>query len=251
MEARQAQRISLFPRYQQLIADYDPNECAVWCRMKPAPRPCFTPTLLREARDVQKRVVEIVHDAERFGKTPIHYVISASAIPGIFSLGGDLAKFKELILTRNRKGLHEYAYACIELLYQNAVNLQSPVTTISLVQGDALGGGFEGALSASVLVAERSAKMGFPEVLFNLLPGMGAYSFLGRRVDLATTERIITSGKSYTGEELYEMGIVDKLADDGQGVQEVHNYIHQHRHKRNSSRLLQQMRHRFHALDYE
>src|SRR3972149_4441233 len=56
------------------------------------------------------------------------------------------------------------------------------LTTISLVQGDALGGGFETALSSDVIIAEQSAAMGLPEVLFNLFPGMGAYSLLTRRI---------------------------------------------------------------------
>ena len=44
------------------------------------------------------------------------------------------------------------------------------MTTISLVQGDALGGGFESALSSDIIVAEESAQLGLPEILFNLFP---------------------------------------------------------------------------------
>jgi DSF synthase len=47
------------------------------------------------------------------------------------------------------------------------------VITASLVQGRALGSGFECALASDVIVAETGARMGFPEVLFNLFPGMG------------------------------------------------------------------------------
>jgi len=39
--------------------------------------------------------------------------------------------------------------------------------TISLVQGDALGGGFEFALSSNLIVAERGVRMGFPEIIFD------------------------------------------------------------------------------------
>ena len=44
------------------------------------------------------------------------------------------------------------------------------LTKIVLVQGDALGGGFECALASDVIVAEESAQMGLPEILFNLFP---------------------------------------------------------------------------------
>ena len=50
------------------------------------------------------------------------------------------------------------------------------------MQGECLGGGFEAALSSDVIVAEKSARFGFPEILFNLFPGMGAYSFLERKI---------------------------------------------------------------------
>ncbi len=86
-------------------------------------------------------------------------------------------------------------------------------------------GGSEGALSFNVLIAERSARLGLPEVLFNLFPGMGAYSFLSRKLDSARAERMILSGRIYTAEELYEMGVIDILAEDGEGTQAVKKYI--------------------------
>ena len=97
--------------------------------------------------------------------------------------------------------------------------------TIGLVQGDALGGGFEGALSFNVLVAERSAKFGLPEILFNLFPGMGAFSFLSRKLNSAHAQRMIMSGKIYSAEELHALGLVDVLADDGHGEEAVRDYI--------------------------
>ena len=57
------------------------------------------------------------------------------------------------------------------LLLRSSFDL--PFTTISLVQGDALGGGFEAALAGDVVIAEKSAQFGFPEVMFNLFPGNG------------------------------------------------------------------------------
>ena len=54
--------------------------------------------------------------------------------------------------------------------------------TVALIQGDAIGGGFEAMLTNDIVIAERHAKFGLPEILFNLFPGMGAHSFLRRRV---------------------------------------------------------------------
>ena len=94
------------------------------------------------------------------------------------SLGGDLTRFLQSIRTGNREWLYGYAKACIDVLYPNIVGYDLPITTISLVTGDALGGGFEAALSSHVLIAERGTQLGLPEILFNLFPEMGAFQLL-------------------------------------------------------------------------
>lgn len=68
-------------------------------------------------------------------------------------------------------------------------HFDTDLTTVSLIQGDALGGGFEASLSSNLIIAERGVKMGLPEVIFNLFPGMGAYSILSRKVGAATAEK--------------------------------------------------------------
>ena len=53
--------------------------------------------------------------------------------------------------------LRRYAKACIDAVYYHHVGREVGLTTISLVHGNALGGGFEAALSSHVVIAERSA----------------------------------------------------------------------------------------------
>ena len=72
----------------------------------------------------------------------------------------------------------------------------SELITIGLAQGDALGGGFESLLSFDVLVAEKGAKFGFPEQLFGLFPGMGALTFMGRKLGFAKAEQLIRSASA-------------------------------------------------------
>ena len=57
-----------------------------------------------------------------------------------------------------------------------------PLIHYAIKRPEHLGGGFEAALSSQVLIAERSARFGFPEIMFNLFPGMGAYSLISRRI---------------------------------------------------------------------
>jgi DSF synthase len=86
-----------------------------------------------------------------------------------------------------------------------------------LVQGDTLGGGLESVLPFHKVIFERSAQAGFPEVLFNLFPGMGAWNFTIRKAGFAVANEMILSGALYTAEQLYRRGLVDMVVDDGQG----------------------------------
>ena len=120
--------------------------------------------------------------------------------------------------------------------------LRPTLTTIALVQGDALGGGFECALSAAVLIAEESVRMGFPEILFNLFPGMGAYSFVARKVGRRITDELVTSGNTYTGRQLFDMGVVDVLAPDGSGEEALYSFVRKHAKAPNGRRALEMVR---------
>lgn len=200
-------------RYRQLQVEFDPGTHALWYRMQPAPRPCFTPTLIDELRHFQITVAGL----DGPDRDQPQALVLASALPGIFILGGDLEMFRELIQTGQRATLARYAQQSIDVLYANLRALERPLLTVSLVQGQALGGGFEAALSSQVLVAERSARFGFPEALFDMFPGMGAWSLLARSLDKERAVEIIAGGRFCSAVELHALGLVDLLAEDGQG----------------------------------
>ena len=171
-------------------------------------------------------------------------------MPGIFNLGGDLELFKQAILAQDRELLVRYGRKCIDNQFPWSRNFDLPLTTISLVQGDALGGGFECALSSTVIVAEESARMGFPEILFNLFPGMGAYSFLVRKVGRRKTEEMITSGNIYSARDLYQIGVVDVVTPDGTGEAAVYSYVRKHAKAANARRAIESVRNEFEPVTY-
>lgn len=207
---------------RQLKTHYDPKYKVSWCLMRAEPRPCFTNQLLSEFHEYIRVVKEEMRTSQG---EKYNYIVIGSDTEGVFNLGGDLGLFRNYIESNNHDGLFNYAINCIDILHENINHLECDLTTIALVQGDALGGGFESALASNVVIAEKGTKMGLPEVLFNLFPGMGAYSLLSRRVGTAKAERIILSGKLYTAEELYDMGVIDILAEKGEGEMEVYKYI--------------------------
>jgi len=147
--------------------------------------------------------------------------------------------------------LLEYGRACVEVLYRNYRGHGLPITTISLVQGECLGGGFEAALSSDVIVAERPSRFGFPEILFNLFPGMGAYSFLERKVGKRATEELISSGRLYSADDMLALGVVDLVVDPGRGEAEVANFIKSRGRNRNAMTGIAAARRCVHKLDYE
>jgi DSF synthase len=209
-------------QYSQLKTYYDEKYKIGWFMMDSSPRPCFTPELLFNINDYHQQVKS---EMEASQQSKYDYLVLASNIDNIFNLGGDLNLFHQLIKQADREKLLTYAIECIKPIHQFLNHLDCELTTVSLVQGDALGGGFESALSANLLIAERGNKMGLPEVLFNLFPGMGAYSLLSRKIGAVMAEKIILSGKMYSTEELYEMGVVDILAEKGDGELALYKYI--------------------------
>jgi len=200
---------------------YSEREEALWSYMRPAGRPSFTPPLLVDFGNWQRLI------AAHFGpdRVPLKYLILGSRAPGVFCFGGDLELFASLIRDGNRDALAAYGYRCVEILHRNMHSLDLPILTIGMVQGQALGGGFEALLSFDYIIAERGSSFGLPEVKFGLFPGMGAHAILSRRLGQAMADRIIMGNETYSAEAMYEMGIVQQLAEPGEGEAAVRDFI--------------------------
>jgi DSF synthase len=236
-----AARAARPPQFQDLETYITNEDSAYWCFMRPSERPSFTRQLLSDLAEMQVQISDLFAASE---ERPFDYFVLGSRTPGTFNLGGDLVLFRQKIEERNAAALREYGYSCNQSGYNNYIGYGHRVITIALIQGDALGGGFESALSCDLLVAERQAKFGFPEVLFNLFPGMGAYSFLARKIGTAKAEEMIHSGNIYTAEELHALGVIDLLAEPGMGVEAVKGYIAKNRLRHSAHSAMYQVRRR-------
>ena len=235
---------SLDTIYNTIDIEVDASDPIFWCWMHPLGKPIVTSELLMDLKSMHRSLPSILDQA----KKPVGYYVFASRTRGTYSLGGDLSFFAESVRSGNRAAIHAYAHHCIDVVWQHVVSFNRPLITVALVQGDALGGGFETALSCDVIVAEKSAKMGLPEVLFNLFPGMGAYSFLTRRVGPVEAHRLVTSGTVYTAEQLHGMGIVDVLVEDGEGLYALRDYVKSNQRRFNAQRASYQARKRVHPV---
>lgn len=235
----------------QYETEFEPATATVWGYFNPnQDAPCFSLGLLKDIASHDEAFARDGGRVEIEGRSyqANHYVL-ASRTPRVFNMGGDLALFSMLIKSQDRHAIGSYAKLCIDNMYHRIQNFRSPtLTTISLVQGDALGGGFEAALSSDVIIAEESAQMGLPEILFNLFPGMGACSLLARRVGIRAAEELILSGKILTAVELHRLGIVDVVATDGQGETAVRNWIARNAKRRNGLQAVLRARHLIHPV---
>lgn len=226
--------------YNQLSVTSDTNNNITWLVMNHDVKASFTLELLAE---LDNSISSHASQAEKQ-----FYVLSSSSSK-VFNLGGDLFLFRDLIMQNNRQGLYAYMKKCIDTIYH--ISTLPACDKIALVTGNAFGGGFEAALACDTIIAEKNARFGFPERLFNLFPGMGAYSYLIRRIDASKAQKMIKSAKTYTADELYDMGLVDKVVADGEGHDAVYNHIQNYKRYANSYDNLKNVFQSFSPINYE
>lgn len=208
-----------------LFVEKAPDLEAICLRMQNGPVQCFSPALLGD--------LERSFSAAKEKGGEFKYAIVASRTPGIFNFGGDLGLFAQCVRNRDYQGLVDYGVACLKCVAAPDSALEEGIITIALVQGDALGGGFEAAMACSVVIAEKGTTLGLPETMFNLFPGMGAMPLIARKTNIKLAQDLMLSGRLFTAEEGYELGLVDVLADPGNGEVEVARYIGTHRSRHN------------------
>jgi DSF synthase len=236
---------------RQIEVEYDAETLTMYWWMKPSPRPCFNGEFLEEAARFESRIQQHQGWISHAGREcKVENAVFGSRIPGVFNLGGDLAMFIQAILRKDRKTLTHYGELCVDNMYRRVSGFNANVATYSLVQGKAFGGGFEAALSSEVIVAERSATMSFPEVLFNMFPGMGALSLLARRIGLRRAEEIIMSGQVHTAKQMYDAGVVDEITEDGNGLEATRAMIKARQRKRNSYRAMSAAKREFQPVSH-
>ncbi len=147
----------------------------------------------------------------------VRHLVLSSDVTGVFNFGGDLALFVLLVRAQDIDSLRMYGRRCVDMVWWLENAARRGVHTTVLVQGDTLGGGLESVLPFHKVIFERSAQAGFPEVLFNLFPGMGAWNFTIRKAGFAVANDMILSGRLFTADQLLRRSLVDVVVKDGEG----------------------------------
>jgi enoyl-CoA hydratase/carnithine racemase len=141
-------------------------------------------------------------------------LVLQSAKPSIFVAGADLREIADLptddaeptraLVRRGREVL-----AALEGL---------PFPTIAVIDGAALGGGFELALACDFRLAGTNPKLkvGLPEVKLGLIPGWGGTQRPARIVGLSRAARLVCTGETHSAESARALGIIDEITDSQQ-----------------------------------
>lgn len=220
----------------QMSAWYEEDRNVMWAMLHAHPRPCFSPQLITDFENVVR--------AARDSGLPIDFWVTGSTVPGLYNMGGDLSYFAQHIRAGERAKLKAYARACIDILYEAMNGFGVGAISIAMIEGTALGGGFEAALAHEFVLAQKGAKLGFPEIAFNLYPGMGAYSLVARKAHMRLAEQLISSGEAFNAEWHHEKGLVDSVFEPGDAFVATRTFIDGLRPKLNGIRAMLRTRRR-------
>ncbi len=131
-------------------------------------------------------------------------VILTGAGEKAFCAGADL---------KERNSMNITDWQIQHLLFRQVLQLimKCPIPVIAAVNGAAYGGGLELALGCDFIYAARNAHFSLPEATLGIMPGIGGIQNLIRAVGIRRAKELLFTGKSFTGEEAYEWGMVNKL----------------------------------------
>ncbi|HBM7601420.1 crotonase/enoyl-CoA hydratase family protein [Enterobacter asburiae] len=217
-------------RFTQLSGYYEAERHTVWMMLRAQPRPCFNHALIEEIMNFSWLV--------RQSGFAVDFWVTGSLVPEMYNTGGDLQFFVECIQNGRREALRAYARACVDCVHAASRGFDTGAITLAMVEGSALGGGFEAALAHHFVLAQRDARLGFPEIAFNLFPGMGGYSLVARRAGMKLAEELIYKGESHTAEWYEQHGLVDVLFEPGQSYVSTRTFIDTLRPKLNGVRAM-------------
>lgn len=153
---------------------------------------------------INRELIDALHatlDTWREDDT-LRAVIVSGAGGKAFAGGADIAELKE-------RTHREAFFGLNQALFQKLEDFPRP--TIAAIDGFALGGGLELALSCDLRVASAGAKVGLPEVSLGLFPGAGGTWRLPRVIGLGRAKELIFTGRLVDADEAYALGIFERL----------------------------------------
>jgi enoyl-CoA hydratase len=146
--------------------------------------------------------------------------IITSARPGGFSVGGDLKELYNNALRLPPKKRVAGLRTFIQRIHRvaNAIDA-APFITLAAVHGLCMGGGLELALLCDLIVADKMARFGFPELRLGFIPGFGGIPRLRRDVGNSFIRDLLFTGRTVKAETAHQAGLITHLAGEGYALE--------------------------------
>lgn len=164
--------------------------------------------------EVAKELISVFQDLDKDEKVKV--IVLTGEGDKAFSAGADISYMSTISPLESE----EYAKLGHQLTY-TVENVSKP--TIAAINGYALGGGCELALSCDIRIVADNAKLGQPEVTIGICPGWGGTQRLPRLVGLAKAKEIIFTGKPISAQEAKEIGLANKVVELSKLAEEANN----------------------------
>lgn len=164
---------------------------------------CINIETLGELNDITNKIK---------GRSSIHCVIITGEGEKSFVAGAEVSEMKDMDVFEARK----YSILGCNVL-NNIGLLEKP--TIAAINGYALGGGLELALSCDIRIASANAKLGLPEVTLGIIPGWGSIQKLARLIGPGRAKELIYTGKIICTDEALSMGLVNMVVEKGKLIE--------------------------------
>jgi enoyl-CoA hydratase len=161
---------------------------------------------------LNKEIIQQLHQAlsEASANEAVRVIILTGAGSKAFVAGADIAEFASFSVEEG-KNLSAEGH---RMLFNFIENMNKPV--IAAINGFALGGGFELALSCHVRIAAKSARVGFPEVNLGVIPGYGGTQRLAQLAGKGIAFEMILSAEMIKADKALELNLVNHVVDDEQ-----------------------------------
>ena len=152
--------------------------------------------------DVARELVRIFGEISSDGE--VSCIVITGSGPKAFSAGADIAYMSKISADESVE------YAKLGQLVTHTIE-QTRQPVIAAINGFALGGGCEVALSCDIRIAAETARMGQPEVTIGIPPGWGGTQRLMRLVGIANAKDLVYTGRMVKAAEAQSMGLVNRV----------------------------------------
>lgn len=197
---------------EKTLVHYEVKEGVAYLTLDDPPANTYTHEMMRQLDDA---VLAARFDAD------VHVVVLAAQGEKFFCAGANI----NMLQTSDPRWKYYFCLHANETL--NRLE-QTPKLVIAALEGHTVGGGLEVAMAADIRIAKKdSGKLGLPEVNLGVLPGTGGTQRLSRMIGKSRAIELMVTGELISLEKGLEYGIVNRIFEGDDFMDQVHEYAKQ------------------------